>query len=572
MLNYELHRKYFDAQVGQANFKQVAPSLPEPPPATASPVNGRGNAVQRPGTLFLAVQAAYNLTNKDTGLLGDVSDPYVVVRLGNQLSHDRRDSISARDQKKPDCLVHRNAQVLVGVALVEQFSETFVATVADEKFSGLSMLQWLRSRRATKVEQSAGQYVIDVLGSISNPAPDATEDFSEVMLHEKVSVPKQETCPASPTQPSAAMDVHSADPGVGGSCRSYDLTTGFDFTKAEVREQVTDELKRAPPDLLVLSPPCTDEGGWFNLNACTMDPNEYLRRVRRSRLFIRFCCKLFEQQVQAGGRAIFEHPKGSKLWTYPEVRALVNEHHLLSCHMCRFGLRIPGSDKLIRKATHLLVTHENMRVLAKECPGSKQPKHECHQTIAGSDPAVGRISTFAGKYTPNFVESVMDTVPRYMELKQQCLAVCSPWSSKQQDEVLAAKPDLSADKSDEDLMKVASEPSIPANGDADVSMEPVSGSTVNPKARPPSMREQDFLDMMKEVVPKLIEHATNPATASASPAQSSSPRVGDQHKRVLEDSDAVEPPSNKPRIDAVCEVLSVEDKSAQKAVETSGGN
>ena len=31
-----------------------------------------------------------------------------------QLSHDRRDSISARDQKKPDCLVHRNAQVLVG--------------------------------------------------------------------------------------------------------------------------------------------------------------------------------------------------------------------------------------------------------------------------------------------------------------------------------------------------------------------------------------------------------------------------------------------------------------------------
>ena len=118
--------------------------------------------------------------------------------------------------------------------------------------------------------------------------------------------------------------------------------------------------------------------------------------------------------------------------------------------MCRFGLRIRGSDKLIRKATQLLVTHENMRVLAKECPGSNQPKHECHQTIAGSDPAVGRISTFAGKYTSNFVESVMDTVPRYSELKQQCLAVCSPWSSKQQDEVLAAKPDLSADKSDED--------------------------------------------------------------------------------------------------------------------------
>eukprot|EP00435_Cladocopium_sp_Y103_P062185 s360_g23.t1 len=87
MLNYELHRKYFDAQVGQANFQQVAPSLPEQPPALAPTATSRGSAghVQRAtGTLFLAVQAAYNLTNKDTGLLGDVSDPYVVVRLGNQ--------------------------------------------------------------------------------------------------------------------------------------------------------------------------------------------------------------------------------------------------------------------------------------------------------------------------------------------------------------------------------------------------------------------------------------------------------------------------------------------------------
>ena len=36
-------------------------------------------------------QAAYNLTNTDTGLLGDVSDPYVVVRLGGQARfHDWR--------------------------------------------------------------------------------------------------------------------------------------------------------------------------------------------------------------------------------------------------------------------------------------------------------------------------------------------------------------------------------------------------------------------------------------------------------------------------------------------------
>ena len=83
--------------------------------------------------------------------------------------------------------------------------------------------------------------------------------------------------------------------GVGGTCRSYDLSTGFDFTKSSVRDAVAEELRQHPPELLVLCPPCTDEGGWFNLNSCTMDSTEYIRRVRRSRMFIRFCCKLFHQ-------------------------------------------------------------------------------------------------------------------------------------------------------------------------------------------------------------------------------------------------------------------------------------
>eukprot|EP00913_Durusdinium_trenchii_P032159 g30113.t1 len=80
----ELHRKYFDVASGQIDWRQQVdatrsslPDPPGPPPAEKPPLLS-------PGTLFLAVQAAYNLTNTDTGLLGDVSDPYVVVRLGGQ--------------------------------------------------------------------------------------------------------------------------------------------------------------------------------------------------------------------------------------------------------------------------------------------------------------------------------------------------------------------------------------------------------------------------------------------------------------------------------------------------------
>eukprot|EP00435_Cladocopium_sp_Y103_P029595 s2144_g7.t1 len=242
--------------------------------------------------------------------------------------------------------------------------------------------------------------------------------------------------------------------GLGAECKSYDLKTGFDFSDSRVRDSVAEELRVNPPDLLVLCPPCTDEGGWFNLNACHMDPLEYLKRVRRSRMYIRFCCKLYEQQVAAGGQALLEHPKGSRLWTYPEVQRLISAHHLLTCHMCRFGLRVPGSDRYIRKSTHLLVSHESMKSLERKCPGKASPKHMCHQTVAGSDKAVGQISTFAGKYTPQFVEAVMNTVPRYQELKKQSLVPCPEWPAHVIQEVLAAKPDLSEEKSDEELLKV----------------------------------------------------------------------------------------------------------------------
>ena len=161
---------------------------------------------------------------------------------------------------------------------------------------------------------------------------------------------------------------------------------------------------------------------------------------------------MYQQQVDTGRRALFEHPKSSRLWTYPEVRALMEQHHVITCDMCRFGLRVPRCKKLIRKSTQLMVTHEEMKTLAKRCPGSQHVKHQCHQVVAGSDPVVGSTSTFAGKY--KFVEAVMDTLPSYAALKNQCLAVCHDWTCRQEHEVLAAKPELSDSKTDEELMKV----------------------------------------------------------------------------------------------------------------------
>ena len=238
----------------------------------------------------------------------------------------------------------------------------------------------------------------------------------------------------------------------GFSGKSFDLVNGYDFTKPEVRSAVKQELKECPPALLILCPPCTDEGGWSNLNMSHMSPSEVLRRRRRSRLFIRFCAELFEQQVQLGGRALVEHPHGSRLWTYHEIVSLIGKHHLLKCHMCRFNLKLPDDDKLIRKPTRLLVSHEDMKSLEKVCPGVSDPKHKCHQVIAGSWPGTGSISTFAGRYTPDFVQAVLETVPTFARAFNAALVEVEPWPEKVVDEVLMAKGDLACDD-EEKVMK-----------------------------------------------------------------------------------------------------------------------
>ena len=231
--------------------------------------------------------------------------------------------------------------------------------------------------------------------------------------------------------------------------RSYDIKNGFDFTQSSVRQQVREELQRDPPELLILCPPCTDEGGWFNLNSKTMDSSEYLRRRTQSRLFIRFCCELFEYQVSIGKQALFEHPVGSRLWTYPEVQRLCAKFHLLRCHMCRYGLRIPDSENLIRKGTRLLVSHESMKTLARECPGKQDPHHRCHDVIAGSHPQIGQVSTYAGQYTPAFVDAVLETVESFHQNKELLVVNDDTWNQEVENEVLATKEALHSSSDDE---------------------------------------------------------------------------------------------------------------------------
>eukprot|EP00435_Cladocopium_sp_Y103_P029768 s480_g7.t1 len=197
----------------------------------------------------------------------------------------------------------------------------------------------------------------------------------------------------------------------GFAATSVDLALGYDLSIAANRAKLKQDLKEHPPELLVLCPPCTHEGGWFNLNATKMEQWLYLKTRARSRTFIRFCMELFQQQVSLGKRAVFEHPTGARTWTYPEVQRLCRRFFTVKLHMCQYGLKLPNSQRYIRKSTRLLVSHEDMTCLARTCDHSSG--HESHDVVAGSNAQVGQVSTFAGRYPKAFVRAVLDTVPAF---------------------------------------------------------------------------------------------------------------------------------------------------------------
>ena len=134
----------------------------------------------------------------------------------------------------------------------------------------------------------------------------------------------------------------------GLKCLSADLCTQWDFRRASDRKRMH-EIVQQGVGLLVLCPPCTWPGGWFHLNKHYMDPKEISEKEVLTKLFVQFCCSLIEEQLKRGGRVMFEHPKGSMVWDFPCMQALMKKLWTLDLHMCCYGMQVPQGN-LIRKS------------------------------------------------------------------------------------------------------------------------------------------------------------------------------------------------------------------------------
>ena len=148
-----------------------------------------------------------------------------------------------------------------------------------------------------------------------------------------------------------------------------------------------------------------------------------------------------------------------------------DELHSFVTHMCCFNLHVPANGilpkRLIRKSTRLLCSHSDMRVLCRKCPGASYPDHREHRQVAGSEPTIGQVSTHAGRYTPEFVRAVLDTVPRFCNPSE--VLECSFDDCEVPDhtvfEALAIQEQVDPEKIKQSLMKLHRNLGHPSNAD-----------------------------------------------------------------------------------------------------------
>eukprot|EP00435_Cladocopium_sp_Y103_P001293 s456_g1.t1 len=252
---------------------------------------------------------------------------------------------------------------------------------------------------------------------------------------------------------------------------SMDTCTGWDLDDPKTQEWVLTELKEHPPELLVACPPCTDAGGWFHLNSLTMPVHEVLRRKVLLKKQKAFCKKLIQQQLDAGGRVLFEHPSPSCYWDDPTFNRWCEELHSFVTHMCCYNLHVPAQGnkpkRLIRKSTRLLCSHADMCVLRRNCPGASHPDHREHRQVAGSEPGLGSVSKHAGRYTPEFVRAVLDTIPQFCKPVEvlECSLDCCQLPPSNVFEALALQEETDPEKVKQSLMKLHRNLGHPSNSD-----------------------------------------------------------------------------------------------------------
>ena len=191
------------------------------------------------------------------------------------------------------------------------------------------------------------------------------------------------------------MDIAVEDPLTG---RRWDLRPGADQNRALAR------LRKDRPQVLVVSPPCTQFSALQNLSGGPK-PKEYQEALELLRFAVRMC----HEQRRGGRTFVFEHPASATSWSVPEVLELAMHQDVQASvfHMCQYGMVARDSlgEAPVHKRTRVLTNSSTMaELLSRQCQGGHR-----HVVLLG-----GRAAA-AARYPRQLCEAIVQGC--YMELR-----------------------------------------------------------------------------------------------------------------------------------------------------------
>jgi hypothetical protein len=175
--------------------------------------------------------------------------------------------------------------------------------------------------------------------------------------------------------------------------------------------------EESQPELVVLSPPCTEFSRLQDLNRYLHGDNYrelHDELKRRAVKHLEFCFRFAKMQMRKGRYFLFEHPAGASSWNEPCVQQLLKLPgvEVTEADQCQFGLVIPdpnGDNKPALKPTRFA---SNSWLLLEELTRRCPRDHE-HQPLMG-----GRAAA-AAEYPPDLCHAICRGLVRQKQYDRQ---------------------------------------------------------------------------------------------------------------------------------------------------------
>ena len=112
---------------------------------------------------------------------------------------------------------------------------------------------------------------------------------------------------------------------------ALDLTTTnskgepWDFNDPARRKEAEKLLDEQRPQLLIGSPMCTAFSNIQNLNKAKRDPHVVAAEIEKARTHLKWCCHLYQQQIDRGAYFLHEHPRLATSWRELEITNLLRQ-------------------------------------------------------------------------------------------------------------------------------------------------------------------------------------------------------------------------------------------------------